>query len=423
MVGRRDALPAPGTGKSPERTSCEVHSMKESTELRATRIVFFVSFLITTVLIALLAITQPLRSNIKAGFLWGTVLVLGMIAINSRRGSRRWLLRFLLVIAIINLLIVPPEVYLRYIGYRYEPNIEFGYPRPYQISAEERNAKLFWTFPRSWAEVNSYGFVGAEPVIPKPTGSYRILFLGNICTYGGLPAMVEFLLREKYPSVECLNFAAPGYSSYQGKVFSRSYLKTLAPDLLVVSYGWNDRWLAYGEPDEDKRIDAGHSEHGGLSRRIYYRWRLLQVCRKALAPVLGEAKPLDVPRVSLDKFMENLESIGSQAEELGIPVIFATEPSSHPSVGVPDQFVTSKYAKSKEASLALFKEYNDAVRAVAGERNNWHLIDLDKAISSRRDVRALFEGDGMRYSRLGMALVSNIEARYIAEHFVTSRGE
>jgi hypothetical protein len=401
-------------------TEEEVHAMKGSTELNATRMVFFASFLISTILFIFLSLDQPLRSNIAAGYLWGTILVLGTIAIGSCRGPRRRFLRFFLVVAIVNILIVPAEIYLRYISYRYEPDIEFGNPRPYQLSGEEYDEELFWTFPRSGVGINSYGFIGSEPAIPKPAGRYRILFLGNSCTSDGLPEMVELILSQENPAVECLNFAVPGYSSYQGKILARSYLKSLAPDLLVVSYGWDDRWLAYGAPDEDKKLSAGHGGRRNLFRGIYYRWRLLQVCRKALVPVLGESRPLDVCRVPIDSFRKNLEAIGSEADTLGIPVIFATEPSSHPTVGVPDHIVTGGYAKSKEASLALFRQYNDVVRAVARERDSWHLIDLDAAISSRSDARRLFADDGIRYSRSGMALVTDIESQYILERFLPS---
>jgi hypothetical protein len=47
----------------------------------------------------------------------------------------------------------------------------------------------------------------------------------------------ELLLRETHPEAECLNFALPGYSSYQGAVIAKSFLAELEPDLLVVSFG------------------------------------------------------------------------------------------------------------------------------------------------------------------------------------------
>jgi lysophospholipase L1-like esterase len=398
--------------------------MKESTELRATRMIYVGSFLISTLLLIVLSLKQPLRSNIAAGYLFGAALVFGAIIIGTLRGARHGLLRLFLILAVLNIVIVPPELFLRLRGFRYESGIQFGYPRPYQFDVFEPDAKLFWKFPPSRPGVNAYGFEGPQVVRPKPAGVYRIVFLGNSCTYQGFPGMVELILGGANPEVECLNFANPGYTSYQGKVIARDYLRELEPNLLVVSYGWNDRWLAYGSPDESKRIFVSKSRGSSLFSDIYARWRLLQYCRKALSPALGRAnEPLDVPRVPLDQFSANLRAIAGTADSLGIPVIFATEPSAYPTLGVPEYVVQSKYAKSKEASLGLFREYNDAVRHVAREGNTWHLIDLDALMSSRPEVRKLFMDDGIHYSRSGMAVVADIEARYISEHFLAPRGK
>jgi hypothetical protein len=119
-----------------------------------------------------------------------------------------------------------------------------------------------------------------------------------------------------------------------------------------------------------------------------------------------------------EHFRANLETIGRECTKRGIPVILATEPSAHARHGVPDYVVTSKYAKSKEASLVLLGRYNDIVREVAVENEGWHLIDLDALISGRDDVQSLFTGDGLHYSEKGLALVAGIEARYIEEHLL-----
>jgi lysophospholipase L1-like esterase len=348
--------------------------------------------------------------------------VLGTVVIGTCTGKRHGLLRFFLLIAILNLIIVPPELYLRLSGFRYESGIQFGYPRPYQFNVFEPDEKLFWKFPASKPEVNSYGFEGPEVARPKPAGIYRILFLGNSCTYQGAPAMVELILHGTHPEVECLNFATPGYTSYQGKVIAKSYLAELKPDLLVVSYGWNDRWLAYGSPDESKKIVVSSGTAATALGGLYSRWRLLQYFRKALSPLLGRTEPLDTSRVPVAQFRKNLEEIGFEAGTLGIPVIYATEPSSHPTAGVPDYIMQSKYAASKDAALALFTEYNNAVRGLAGERSSWSLVDLDAAMSSRPDVRQLFTADGIHYSKAGTAVVADIEARFILDHFLASHG-
>ncbi len=396
--------------------------MAESTALRSTRMVFVASFLLATVLIAALSLVQPLKSHIAAGYLWGLFLVLGTIAVGRCTGKRRRWLRLFLVLAAVNVVVTPAEVFLRLRGFTYEPFLRFGYPRPHQISEAERDDKLFWTLPKSRPGINSYGFEGVEPARPKTAGTYRIVYLGNTCTYAGVPAVAEVLLRETHPRIECLSFALPGYSSHQGKVIAREILGELEPDLLVVSYGWNDRWLAFGEIDEEKGPRAPRGGARLFADGIYSRCRLLQLARKALAPVLGESKPLDVPRVPPDRFMRNLEEIAAAAEALGAPVIFATEPSSHPSLGVPDNAVSSTYARSKEEALAYLREYNDIVRRVAGERSSRHLVDLDALMSPRSDVRQLFNDDGVRYSKAGTAVVADLESRYILERFLKRRG-
>lgn len=397
--------------------------MGESTALRSTRMFFVASFLLATILIASLSLVQPLKSHIAAGYLWGVFLVIGTLAIGRCTGKRRRWLRLFLVLAAVNLVVTPAEVFLRLGGFTYEPFLRFGYPRPHQISEAERDDELFWTLPKSRPGVNSYGFEGVEPARPKPAGAYRIVYLGNTCTYAGVPAVTELMLRGTRPEVECLNFALPGYSSHQGAVIARTFLRELEPDLLVVSYGWNDRWLAFGEIDAEKGPRPLRGDARLLADGIYARCRLLQLARKALAPALGESKPLDVPRVPADRFSRNLEEIADTAEALGAPVIFATEPSSHPRLGVPDDVVSSTYARSKEEALASLREYNDIVRRVAGERGSRHLVDLDALLSSRSDVRQLFNDDGVRYSKAGTAVVADLEARYILEHFLAAPGK
>jgi len=43
-------------------------------------------------------------------------------------------------------------------------------------------------------------------------------------------------------------------------------------------------------------------------------------------------------------------------------------------------------------------------------------------MSSRPDVRQLFTGDGIHYSKAGTAVVADIEARFILDRFLISHG-
>jgi hypothetical protein len=383
-----------------------------------TRLVFAVSFVITSIMLAVLAVKIPLKSNIAACCASAVVLVAGTVIINGFSGGRRRLLQFFLVISVLNLIIVMPEAILRLTGFRHESGIQFGYPRPYQFAVFEPHEMLFWRFPPSEPEINSYGFRSPEVTKPKPENSFRILFLGNSCTYQGHPSKVEEILQDDNPAIECLNFATPGYTTHQGRIIVESWLGEISPDLLVVSFGWNDRWLAYGSVDAEKQVPVSKSRTTAIVGRVYAKWRLLQFFRKIFSPVLGGNELLDVQRVPPDQFRLNLTEIGRVCSDRGIPVIFATEPSSHASHGVPDYVVESKYALSKESSLELLRHYNDIVREVVREHGDWHLVDLDTLISSRNDVRDMFTGDGLHYSDRGLDHIADIESRFIKEHFL-----
>jgi len=159
---------------------------------------------------------------------------------------------WLLAVAALNLVLVVPELALRLADFRFESGIQFGYPRPERMLAFEPDPDLFWRLPPSDPEVNSLGFKGDEIAVPKPDGTFRILFLGDSCTFQGYPQRVADLLAQRPDPrlrVEAVNLGVPGYSSHQGRIVAELYGEVFEPDLVFAAFGWNDHWLAYGAPD------------------------------------------------------------------------------------------------------------------------------------------------------------------------------
>jgi lysophospholipase L1-like esterase len=83
----------------------------------------------------------------------------------------------------------------------------------------------------------------------KPPGEIRVLFVGDSCTFGyglkhseGFVDLVEKSLQAKLPgvSVECINAGVPGYTLFQGWRFLETTGFGYDPDLIVLSFGWND---------------------------------------------------------------------------------------------------------------------------------------------------------------------------------------
>lgn len=97
---------------------------------------------------------------------------------------------------------------------------------------------------------NSYGFRGKEFDRIKPKGVFRIIAIGDSCTFGygasndenTYPALLEKKLNSvlKNKNIEVINAGVPGYKSLQSLIWFVAELMELSPDMLIVDLGWND---------------------------------------------------------------------------------------------------------------------------------------------------------------------------------------
>jgi len=96
--------------------------------------------------------------------------------------------------------------------------------------------------------VNSYGYRGREPQIPKPVGTYRVVCLGDEQTFGQAlpleqtwPLRLAELWKERAPlEVEAVNAAVPGYCPLLMYLQFKLQLVALAPDLVVAQIDPSD---------------------------------------------------------------------------------------------------------------------------------------------------------------------------------------
>ena len=301
------------------------------------------------------------------------------------------------------------EILLRLINFRFGPDTEFGYPRPVDFSQLRYDPELFWTLNLDDESVNSWGFPGDEIVLPKPKGVYRILFLGDSIMQAGYPEQVKQCLQEAgFSNIEAIPLVINGYSSYQGRILAEKYGLRIEPDLVVVQFGWNDHWLAYGEPDAEKVFPPPHplSIPFHTFHKVYDRVRVLQALGWAWEALLGQGNHQSGEvRVPLAQYRENLDRIRTLFEGENIPVFFATAPSAHTQWGVPDEIIQRGFAKDTESVIQLHQEYNEMVREVAGEVR---LLDLDTEFESfsADELRKLFQEDGIHPTAEGHKIVA-----------------
>jgi lysophospholipase L1-like esterase len=103
--------------------------------------------------------------------------------------------------------------------------------------------------------INAKGLRGPELPYPKPTGTTRILFLGDSVTFGYRVAYedtivhhVEQELRELGHPVEAINAGVGGYSPWQELAYLEGEGLRYQPDLVVLSFVLNDVTTKFGLP-------------------------------------------------------------------------------------------------------------------------------------------------------------------------------
>lgn len=183
----------------------------------------------------------------------------------------------------------------------------------------------------------------------KAPGAIRIVCLGDSVTFGyrvppvwperptdydpewlPYPMLLEKNLRAANPDrdVEVIAMAVPGYSSHQGLAWLRRDIDSLRPDLLIVSFGWND--VSFSEVPDREAIRTN-------SYAVALRWLIsnsqvlahtvkwLRSADQPPVPAPGK-KPWPVPRVSEQEYLDNMNEIVSLARARGVGVIVVAAP-------------------------------------------------------------------------------------------------
>ena len=127
------------------------------------------------------------------------------------------------------------------------------------ITADEHRVPdpVLWWRPIDRSPYNSLRMKGPEVTEEKPAKVFRILCYGDSNTdgpgRGSWPERLqEVLERGGSGSIdfEVLNAGVAGYSSHQGLLRFRQQVNQYRPDLVLVSFGWNDVATALGAPDK-----------------------------------------------------------------------------------------------------------------------------------------------------------------------------
>ena len=182
-----------------------------------------------------------------------------------------------------------------------------------------------------------------RPVGPKPSGTYRILCVGDSVTFGyrvplvfpkrpreyepsrrSYPALLEQALRAASPgrAIEVIPLAVPGYSSHQGLAWLRRDIGWLQPDLVIACFGWNDisrRAVSDRDAMRTDRLSVLARDLVARSQALLHFRRWLDA-RRAAKPAEAPSRNIGVMRVSREAYLDNLMAVAALARSRGARV-------------------------------------------------------------------------------------------------------
>ncbi|MEA2691441.1 MAG: hypothetical protein QOJ16_828 [Acidobacteriota bacterium] len=283
-------------------------------------------------------------------------------------------------------------------------------------------------------DLDENGFLAVDAV-SRPDSRRRVLFLGDSLTFGnGVRTEESFaeVLGRRLPGTRVFNLGVPGYSSYQGRVALELYTPRLRPDVVVFSYGYNDRRYVL-RPDEAD----GERAFRRLSRRaawlhFAHSLALVDLLRgqpkeSSVGPPDGVLpRPLDlggvVARVGPEDLRRNLDAVARFCAARPITLIFLLFNDNRAQTAALERGVRDLRAgrftlaePELRAAVALGNSFSDAARL--------HLSRLYAATGRPREAAAAARSPRTFSSTAGgYPIFTNSEYREIILDVAAKRG-
>jgi len=200
----------------------------------------------------------------------------------------------------------------------------------------------------------------------KAPGTLRIVCLGDSVTFGyrvpvvwpdkpkdydpswlPFPALIEQQLRQANPgrAIEVINMAVPGYTTHQGLAWLRRDIDWLQPDVLVVSFGWNDASFSEApdtETDITSRKVVGVRWLIDHSQAFAHATRWLRAKRQPDHPPVVQP----VSRVSRGEYLSNILAMVQLARERAAAAVVIAAPYRDRKTNPPEAALMRQYRQA-----------------------------------------------------------------------------
>ncbi len=214
-----------------------------------------------------------------------------------------------------------------------------------------------------------------DSITRKRPGALRIVCLGDSVTFGyrvppvwpeqptvydktwlPYPMLLQDALRSANPErqLDVITMAVPGYTSHQGLTWLRRDIDWLEPDLLIVSFGWNDTSVS-DVPDREAiktnrlavvvRWLIDHSQAFAHATH----WLRIREARKQTNQLPAPRRP--GARVSKEEYLNNMVAIEELAKQHGAHVIMIGAPFRDTSPGTPEGDSMLQYRRALSETM------------------------------------------------------------------------
>lgn len=257
---------------------------------------------------------------------------------------------------------------------------------------------------------NSHGLRDQEIPLEKPTGTRRILALGDSTVFGfgvsfekSFPERLETMLNERGGATrfDVINAGVPGYSIYQSLTYLRTEGLRFDPDMILLETNFNDRRYVPSADDVDGPLLFSRAHDALVRREWLSKSALSRITRRVLRGVgllkAGTERygPIDLDdlhcRVSPERYRALLAELIGVARERRLPVVLVPHADSP----------TKTWGFAEVEKLVLDGRIERALERLRSELvRSWSRTTSFYRIAAARRFNELLEASGRGRDRI-----------------------